>query len=573
MSVMTAHTAGFCWGVRRAVDMVLAELRKGNDPYAVYGELVHNPQVLHALEERGVSICTDPESMNRGTLFLRTHGTVLERRTELNQLPLKVRDLTCPRVGRTLAIAKKKSREGYDVIILGDHLHQEVRSILSYAGERAHVISGPDEISTLSDISKPYLLSQTTQNTETFEKTKNALREKYPELEYAFTICNSTSLRQDELRHLCDNVDCVVVVGGKNSANTARLVEIAKEEGLPSYHIETHEELDADKLGEYENVLLTAGASTPSWSIRKVREKLLEIQGGNLRTGRIRKFLQNMIFGNFHILPVTFILGAAGACILDIDRWLMPVMAASLFLYAVHTVTSVLESGYSRPSGLRRQEFIRTHRIVLTVISIMAFIGSLILSIFLNPLWPVILGAMLAAFLLYSIPLIRKVYPFRGLRALPGSRDLMFAGAWSFLLAFLPGFISAGETIVPGTVIWAAALFFLFLNRCLLTDLVDLQGDALMGMDTIPIHAGESTSILLFWMCFSITSVLLVAGIVSGYLPGSTAAFIPGLLSLAAGFIYLARTPFPSELAKRLISDGSLFAAGLFPVLVCIAGW
>jgi 4-hydroxy-3-methylbut-2-enyl diphosphate reductase len=320
-------------------------------------------------------------------------------------------------------------------------------------------------------------------------------------------------------------------------------------------------------------VLLTAGASTPSWSIRKVREKLLEIQGGNLRMGRIRKFLQNAILGNFHILPVTFTLGAAGACILDIDKWLMPVMASSLFLYAVHTVTCVLESGYSRPSGLRRQEFIRTHRIILTVISFVAFAGSLILSVFLNPLWPIILGVMLAAFLLYSIPLIRKVYPFRGLRALPGSRDLMFAGAWSFLLAFLPGYISAGEIVVPGTVIWAAALFFLFLNRCLLTDLVDLQGDALMGMDTIPIHAGKSRSIMLFWLCFLITSVLIVAGIVSGNLPGSAAAFVPGLLFLAAGLIFIERIPFPSEFAKRVISDGSLFSAGVFPVIVCFAGW
>ena len=121
MSVITARTAGFCWGVRRAVDMVLAELRKGNDPYAVYGELVHNPQVLRALEERGVSISTSPEDMDQGTLFLRTHGTVLERRRQLNRLPLKIRDLTCPRVGRVLAIAKKKSREGYDIIVLGDH--------------------------------------------------------------------------------------------------------------------------------------------------------------------------------------------------------------------------------------------------------------------------------------------------------------------------------------------------------------------------------------------------------------------------------------------------------------------
>ncbi len=572
MSVITARTAGFCWGVRRAVDLVLAELKEGNDPYSVYGELVHNPQVLKALEDRGVSVCMTPENMKKGTLFLRTHGTTMDKRRELERYPVKIKDLTCPRVGRVLAIARKKSREGYSVVILGDHSHQEVKSILSYAGEGAQVISGPDEIDALTGISRPYLISQTTQNTETFEKTKNALMEKYPELEYSFTICNSTQLRQDELRRLCGRIDCVVVVGGKNSANTARLAEIARSEGLPAYHIEAYDELDVSVPEKYENILLTAGASTPSWSIREVREKLMEIQGGSHGTGRIRGYLRNIVFSNFHILPVTFVLGAAGACILSITNWLMQIIAASLFLYAVHTVTGVLESGYSHPSGLRRQEFLRTHRTILIIMSLMAFAGSLALSVFLNPTWTVVLGVMLFAFLLYSMPLIRKEYPFSGLRAISGSRDIMFAGAWSFLLAFLPGYISASDTISPGTVMWAAIMFFLFLSRCLMTDLIDLQGDALMGMDTIPVRAGKSRSILLFWMCFAFASVLLFTGIALNYLPGSTSAFLPGLLSLAAGFIILGRTSFPSELAKRAIADGSLFAAGVFPIIVCIGG-
>ncbi|MEN8208014.1 MAG: 4-hydroxy-3-methylbut-2-enyl diphosphate reductase [Candidatus Fermentibacteria bacterium] len=571
--MITAHTAGFCWGVRRAVDMVLAELKKGNDPYAVYGELVHNPQVLRALADRGVSICATPSAMSGGTLFLRTHGTTLERRKELKLLPLKLKDLTCPRVGSALAIARKKYREGYDVIILGDPQHQEVRAILSYGGDRAHVISGPDEIAALSDISRPFLLSQTTQNTETFEETKNALKEKYPNLESAFTICDSTQLRQDELRNMCDKVDCVVVVGGRNSANTARLVEIAREEGLPSYHIETHEELDPSELKKYENILLTAGSSTPSWSIRKVRQKLLRIQGGTLRAGKVFKFLQSMIFGNFHVLPLTFVLAYAGVCILKSSHQLLPAVAASLFLYGVHTVTSVLESGYSNPSRLQRQEFLRSHGRILIACAIFAFAGSLTLSLFLDPLWLAVLGVMLVLFILYSIPLMRKVYPFQGLRALPGSRDLMFAGAWSFLLAFLPGYISAGSVITSGIVIWAAVLFFLFLSRCLLADLVDLQGDALMGMDTIPIHAGRSVSVRLFWLCFSLASVLMAAGVASGYLPPSAAAFFPGPLLLAAGFLILTRTPFPSELLKRGIADGSLFAAGILPVLICIVNW
>jgi 4-hydroxy-3-methylbut-2-enyl diphosphate reductase len=174
------------------------------------------------------------------------------------------------------------------------------------------------------------------------------------------------------------------------------------------------------------------------------------------------------------------------------------------------------------------------------------------------------------AFLIYSVPLIRRVYPFRGLRNLPGSRDLMFAGAWSFLLGFLPGYAASG--LHPGTVLWAGMLFFLFLGRCLLADLVDLQGDALMGMDTIPIHAGRERSVMLLWACFGMAVVLLAAGTVYGYLAPVTLWFFPGLLTLAAGYFILGRMPFPSELAKRMLADGSLFAAGLFPSVIMLSG-
>ena len=267
---------------------------------------------------------------------------------------------------------------------------------------------------------------------------------------------------------------------------------------------------------------------------------------------------------------MTITLGLAGVCVLGLSSWLLPVLSASLFLFAVHSLTSVLESGYSHPSGLRRQEFIRSHRKVLTTLSVTAFAGALAVSFLLEPLWPIVLGLMLSAFLLYSLPLIRRVYPFRGLRAIPGSRDLMFAGAWSFLLAFMPAYVPRG--LETGTVIWAGMLFFLFLGRCLLADLVDLQGDALMGMDTIPIHAGRSRSILLFWMCFTFASLLLAVGIATGYLRPVTIAFVPGLLSLGAGYFLLGSTPFPSELAKRAVADGSLFLAGVVPALVFLAG-
>jgi len=564
LGVITARTAGFCWGVRRAVDMVLAALREGDEPYAVYGELVHNPQVLEALAGRGVGICGDPASMEGGTLFLRTHGTTLEKMRELSGLPLKIRDLTCPRVGRVLSLAGKKAAEGYDVVILGDPGHQEVKCIVSYGGPGAVVVRGPEDVERLDDLKKPFLLSQTTQNTEVWEETRRRMVRRFPGLKWSRTICGSTDRRQEELRKLCGRVDCVVVVGGKNSANTARLVEIAREEGLPAFHVETHEDMDPDKLGKYGEILLTAGASTPSWSIRKVRERLLEIQG-SLGTGRARRFLGNCVFGNFHVLPVAFVLAAAGACVMKIEEWFMPALASSLFLFAAHLLNSVLESGYSHPSRLGRQEFLRRHRTLFTLLAVAAFAGSLAVSFFLPMPWPVLLVMMLLVFLLYSLPLVRNGNPPGGLRNLPGSRDLIFAGAWSFLLAIVPGFVYGG--FESGTVLWAAMLFFLFLGRGLLADLVDLRGDALMGMDTIPIHAGRERSVMFFWGCVVVTLLLLAFGVLSGELEASMSWFAAGPLALAAGYVLLGLVPFPSEQAKRAAADGSLLLAGLLPVL------
>ncbi len=552
------------------MDLVLSELREGEEPFLVYGELVHNPQVMEALSDRGVGLCEDPALLGRGTLFIRTHGVTMAERERLRELPVNLRDLTCPRVGRALSIAASKARQGYDVVILGDSGHQEVRAIRSYAGEGARVIAGPEEVEGLPELRRPFLLSQTTQSTDRFRRTLSAMEERFPGLEHAFTVCDSTERRQAELRELCPKVDAVVVVGGRNSANTNRLVEIAGEEGLPAFHVELPEELSAGEMAGYDRVLLTAGASTPSWIIRRVRERLLELQGGPIHAGLLRRLARSVIYGNFHLPAVTLAAGLAGGSILGGSGWLGRSLSASLFLYGAHTTTSVLESSYSRPSGLRRRDYLRRNRGTLAALSVLGFAGSLAVgAVMAGLLWTLVLCAMLAVFLLYSLPLLRHAYPWSGLRAIPGSRDVMFAGAWSFLLALLPGISAADLSVRPGPVLWAGTLFFLFLARSLLADLVDMQGDALMGMDTIPIHAGRRRSLQLFWSCSAIACLLSAAGILLRYMPPCAAFFALGVVMLVLSSAHLSRRPFPTELHKRVLTDGSLLLAGLAPIAAC----
>lgn len=571
MRLTTSPSSGFCWGVRRAVDLVLAELRKGDGPYAVYGELVHNPQVLQALRDRGVAICETPEDMKEGTLFLRTHGITKTESERLKKLSIKIKDLTCPKVAGALAIAERKALEGYDILILGDPGHQEVKALRSYGGDSVHIISRVEDIDKLPELKKPFLLSQTTQDITEYEEVKRSLSMIYPSLETAFTICDSTERRQQELRLLLPDADCVVVVGGRNSANTTRLAEIAGSGGCTVLHIETADELDRDLLDGFENILLTAGASTPSWSIRTVRERIISIREAGQKTGWIRSILKWIIFGNFHIILITIAAGAAGSMVLGGTDWRIPVYAASLFLYAIHTITSLLESEYSNPSGLRRQEFLQKHKGPLMIVAFLALFGTLALSFELPVVFPIVFGLMLGAFLLYILPLIKKESLFKGIRIIPGSRDVMFAAGWSFLLAILPGMNYGGILLRPGAVLWAGTLFFLFLARCLLADLTDLQGDALMGMDTIPIHVGLAKSRFLFRSCIIIAFLLTAGGLLTKYLPFTSIGVFAGLAGLTGGYIILRKTIFPTELYKRIIADGSLFLTGLVPVLLAFA--
>ncbi|MBD3369404.1 4-hydroxy-3-methylbut-2-enyl diphosphate reductase [Candidatus Fermentibacteria bacterium] len=571
MSVIVSRSAGFCWGVRRAVDLVLAELKSGEGPFSVYGQLVHNPQVIEALRKRGVDICEDPAKMSGGTLFLRTHGIPLNEHRSLGDLPIAVRDLTCPRVRRALTLAAEKSGEGYDLVILGDEGHREVTALKSYAGKGAVVISGPSDVDGLGELARPFLLSQTTQSTRTFDDTLRAMKKRFHNLEHANTICGSTEERQSELRALCPRADCAVVVGGRNSANTGRLLQIAREEGLPAVQVETYEELNPEDFRGCHRILLTAGASTPGWSIRKVRERLYEIQGSRARMGALRTLVRNTVFGSAHIPLVAAAIAFAGSRVLGGSGWLLGGVAAGLTLYVLHVLNSVMETGVCRLTCEKRQEYVAARKRILLGSAFLALGGALASAVAAGVIWVAAVALSLLLFLLYSLPALRGPggRPV-GLRAIPGARDVLFSTAWAFLLALLPGVLARPVVPLGAVVCWSIALFSLFLGRSLLVDLVDLQGDALMGMDTIPLKLGRNRSRKLLYVSLLAATLSMLVGVVLEVLPICSASFAVAPAWLLAGYRTVRSTPFPSELSARTASDGALLASGLVPGIVCL---
>lgn len=278
MEVILADAAGFCFGVKRALSLtnqVLSEIDPAIPVYTL-GPLIHNPQVVAQLEAKGVQVLERPGDASSGVVIVRSHGVAPKVLEELQELSCDVVDATCPFVQRAMRWAEQLSDEGYQVIVVGDRLHPEVQAILGYAGETAQVVSDPQEIRELPIASRVGVIAQTTQSVQNFKACVDELVGKVEDLKTFDTICTATEQRQKSARELAAKVDVMVVIGGRNSANTKRLAEICKEQGTATYHIETPDELQRQWFAGARRAGVTAGASTPDWLIEGVLTRMSE---------------------------------------------------------------------------------------------------------------------------------------------------------------------------------------------------------------------------------------------------------------------------------------------------------
>ena len=273
MEVILADKAGFCFGVQRAISTAFKAAGKGN----VYclGPLIHNPQEVSRLRDAGVKTVEDFSGLRPGdSLIIRSHGVPPAVLASAREKGLTIIDLTCPFVAKAQQHAQSLSREGYRVVVVGEKKHPEVQSILGYAGENSVVVEQPEDIDQLKLQGRLGVVAQTTQSYGNFSEIVLRLLRLSNELKVFNTICSSTKERQDATRVLASQVDVMIVVGGRNSANTSRLVSLSREAGKPTYHVEVVEEIRSEWLTGIRTVGVTAGASTPGWVIDAVVERL-----------------------------------------------------------------------------------------------------------------------------------------------------------------------------------------------------------------------------------------------------------------------------------------------------------
>ena len=278
--VILAKTAGFCFGVRRAVDTVYEQAGQKNMPIYTYGPIIHNEEVVRDLEEKGVQVLDSLDGLadvQKGTVIIRSHGVEESVYGQLEEAGMHCVDATCPFVKKIHKIVANASEQGRTIIIIGNDRHPEVEGIKGWAKTPVYVIKRREEAEKLEFPSgtKLCIVSQTTFNYKNFQDLVEIFEKKSYDKYVYNTICNATQERQTEARQIAKRVEAMIVIGGKSSSNTQKLYEICKEECENTYYIQTLGDLDLQSIGPIGSVGITAGASTPQ---KIIEEVLLECQ-------------------------------------------------------------------------------------------------------------------------------------------------------------------------------------------------------------------------------------------------------------------------------------------------------
>jgi 4-hydroxy-3-methylbut-2-enyl diphosphate reductase len=269
MKIITGRWVGFCSGVKRAIRLIE---NLDSQRSVMLGPLIHNRRVVENLEKRGIKIVRNLEEINGGwTVVIPSHGCLKEERELLVNKKINIVDATCPIVRRLQNLAEKLKEEGYKVVIVGDKEHPEVKGVKSYAGENSIVLSNLKEAEKI-DGDKIAVVFQTTSSLDSFKEFSRALADRGKEVRIFNTLCKETVERQKEAISLAKKSECVIVIGGKNSANTRRIFELCSKVNTMTYHIENAEEIDRKWFEGKNSLFITSGTSTPNEVVNEVIE-------------------------------------------------------------------------------------------------------------------------------------------------------------------------------------------------------------------------------------------------------------------------------------------------------------
>ncbi len=532
--VILAATAGFCPGVKKAIDRVLELAQSGKGPIYTLGPLIHNTQVIKMLEAKGIhAVESLSEVKDKGAVIvIRAHGITPEAETEVRSLGLEVVDSTCPLVKNVHSVIKRYAAQGFATVIVGDKGHAEVVGLMGYAGQNAFVVAGPEEAELLPPLDKVNIVAQTTQEEDVFLKTSEVIKRRVRQVVLSNTICKPTRDRQHETVDLAGKVDLMIVVGAKHSANTARLTALCERLCPRTIHIETDKELDAAMVRSARRIGITAGASTPGWMTERVLSRIQKTRRWEARSvwNTLGKALELLVdscaYTGLSAVGLTYVCMKLQGCRPEDGLLVM----AGLFVFSLHLINRIAEKG-AGSSETRKIDLFETHRLPLTAAAFASGLISLSLALFMGiPIFAVV-------FLCW---LIGALFPFRflygstGLIDFPGSKDIATALGWGMVCAALPG-LRQGIVFTKANYLAVVFAILLVFMRSVMLGISAVHSDLIVGRENFYKALGaRRTYITLASLQVLLTGIL--AGLLAmGWKGHLVAALLAGNLVFMAG--------------------------------------
>lgn len=577
-------------GVHRVVGMAVDMTTKTNETIYSLGPLIHNNQTLEMLRERGIQILDENNPPpDDATILIRAHGIPPQVQAKFKSKKYTVIDGTCPKVKTVHKVIKKYRDKGYSIVITGDEGHAEVIGLMGYAGNAGYLIQKANDVNTLPNLEKICLVSQTTFSRKVFDEISERLSTHFANAEIVIkkTICSATDKRQEEVLELARSVDLMIVVGGKNSANTLRLAGISRETGTDTLHIETEEEITWKRISNYNNIGITAGASTPGWMIKRVSDHLLFLDRINRKTftGRVSQLFEILANTNFFVAAGGVTMYYASSVFQEFDFKPVGAVISFLYLLSIYLWNSLACIEKNKHLDISRYRFYNANKAKLTFLAFGCIACLLIISLIKNltlftfMLLPTFSG-IVYQFTIVPKPL-KKLFKYSNLKDIPTSRDLFAALAWAILITFIPQAVEETLILNPATVAIFLWTFFLAYLRSLIFDLRDIEGDRIMGRETLITIIGEKRVIQLIFTALLMSFFILIglSGITFLHTyQVSNAPFYSFLLQLPVLLHIWLFMKWQHKLKNNLsaifnvLADGQFYIAGFGAWVVVLSG-
>ncbi len=555
-------------GVKKAMNMALEASESSVDQTYTLGPLVHNNDAVNMLKKKNVYPATEPDALKGEKVFIRAHGVPPTVKDDLEKRGNSVIDATCPYVKRVQNITREYAEQGYNIVISGDPGHAEVEGLLGYCPGKGYVVTGASGVRDLPDFEKICVIAQTTQSKENFTELIEALKKRYDEVVVKNTICGATTVRQKEVLKLAEIVDFVVVVGGKHSANTKRLEELSLSLGTPTILIENASQLDEENIRRYSHVGVTAGASTPSWVIDDVVNRIESI-----RVGALASFTHSAINAAHFFIDSSMFLALGAVALYYTIAYFLDVMAFEepripiliyLFINSVHFLNSYY---IDRVKRAKEEKTLFSFDSISFLVAVSFLITSIILAAELGVVIFVTHMILCTGGVLYRkikfTKRVAKAIKFKSLKDIPASRDLFQSLAWSIIIVGYPAIHSQISFDRPKIWIAASIVFSIVFARSIVYDMKDIRLDKLIGKDTLPMLLGDkNTKICLFTLLGTLMAGLFsIKALWPEYYKINI--FLLALLYMVV-YLYLYHKKIVHKgYLLNLVIDGQFFFAGL----------